>query len=179
MTSKGSPGVLYLIVCAAPPCANIVELIDLLHAEGWDVYVIATPTAMTWIPQHEIEQRIGRPVLDRQRRPGEPRLLPPAEAIAVVPATFNTLNAWAVGISDTLSLAILNESLSTDVPIIASVYAKPALVSHPAFARHLQLLRDAGVLFTEVEALRPADPGDPFLWQSVIDLLRTTSPSRH
>jgi hypothetical protein len=58
------------------------------------------------------------------------------------------------------------------------VYAKPTLVSHPAFAGHLQLLREAGVRFTEVEALRPADPSEPFLWESVIDLLRTISPIR-
>ncbi|BCY11062.1 flavoprotein [Actinoplanes sp. L3-i22] len=176
MTSSGSRRVLFLIICAAPPCANIVELIDLLHAEDWDVYAIATPTAMTWIPQDQVEQRIGRPVLNRQRRPGEPRRHPDAEAIAVVPATFNTINAWAAGINNTLPLAILNESLGTDVPIVASVYAKPALVSHPAFAGNLRLLRDAGVLFTDVEALRPADPRDPFLWQSVIDLLRTIPP---
>jgi phosphopantothenoylcysteine synthetase/decarboxylase len=160
-------------VCAAPPSQSIAELIDLLHADLWDVYLIATPTAMTWIPQLEIEQRTGRPVLHQQRHPNAPKLLPLAHAIAVVPATFNTINAWASGINDTLALGILNESLSAKVPVFASVYAKAALVSHPAFAEHLRLLRSAGVRFTDVDALRPEAPGEPFRWQLVIDILRT------
>ena len=173
MTANGSRRVLHLIVCAAPPSQTITELIDLLHADLWDVYVIATPTAMTWIPQLEIEQQIGRPVLHQQRHPNAPKFLPLAHAIAVVPATFNTINAWASGINDTLALSILNESLSAKVSVFASVYAKEALVSHPAFAEHLRLLRSAGVRFTDVEALRPEVPSDPFRWQMVIDILRT------
>ncbi|EFL24501.1 putative membrane protein [Streptomyces himastatinicus ATCC 53653] len=41
------------------------------------------------------------------RSPGDPRPLPPADAIAVAPATFNTINNWAAGISDTLAVGIL------------------------------------------------------------------------
>jgi hypothetical protein len=37
------------------------------------------------------------------------RPLPPADAIAVAPATYNTINKWAAGISDTLALGILCE----------------------------------------------------------------------
>jgi len=175
VTDGGSSRVIYLIMCAAPPCQRVVELIGLLHTDGWDVHAIATPTAMAWLSLAEVEQRIGRPVLHRQRLPAEPRLLPDAQAIAVVPATFNTINAWASGINDTLALGILNESLGTEIPIIASVYAKSSLVSHPAFVEHLRLLRSAGVRFTDVEALRPANPDEPFRWQSVIDLLRAAA----
>jgi phosphopantothenoylcysteine synthetase/decarboxylase len=175
MTTNKSRRVLHLVVCAAPPSQSITELIDLLHADLWDVYVIATPTAMTWIPQLEIEQRTGRPVLHQQRHPNAPKSLPIAHAVAVVPATFNTINAWANGINDTLALAILNEALSAKVPVFASVYAKATLVSHPAFGEHLRLLRSAGVRFTDVEALRPQVPNDPFRWQSVIEILRNVS----
>lgn len=36
--------------------------------------------------------------------------MPPADAIAVASATFNTINKWAAGISDTLALGILCEA---------------------------------------------------------------------
>jgi Flavoprotein len=33
------------------------------------------------------------------------------DAIIVAPATFNTINKWAVGISDTLALGLLTEAI--------------------------------------------------------------------
>jgi phosphopantothenoylcysteine decarboxylase len=162
---------LYLIICAAPPCRHITELIDLLHTDAWDVHPIATPTALTWLPVSQVEEHTGHPVLHRQRHPDEPSTLPPADAIMLVPATFNTINKWATGINDNLALGILNEALSTGIPIVASVYAKPALTTHPAFDPHLRRLRDAGVRFTDTEALRPATPEAPFRWASVAKLL--------
>lgn len=173
MTADGTRQVLQLIVCAAPPSQGIIDLIDLLHAAGWDVHIIATPTAMTWLALAEVEQRIDRPVLHRQRLPNEPSLLPHPQAIVVAPATFNLINAWAVGLNDSLALGVLNEALGGDVPIVVSVYAKSSLTSHPAFTEHLRILRTAGVLFTDIEALRPIRPGAPFRWEPVMDLLRT------
>lgn len=164
---------LYLIVCAAPPCQRITELVDLLHADAWDVHPIATPTALTWMPVFEIEERTGHPILHQQRHPDEPSTLPRTDAILVAPATFNTINKWATGINDSLALGILNESLGMGVPTVASVYAKPVLTAHPAFDTHLRLLREAGVRFTDTEALRPANLGEPYRWASVVDLLRT------
>lgn len=163
---------LYLISCAAPPCRCITELVDLLHQDDWDVHPIATPTALTWMPVAELEQRTGHPVLHRQRHPDEPSTLPRADAILVAPATFNTINKWATGINDSLALGILNEALSAGLPIVASVYAKPTLTAHPAFAPHVEVLQRAGVRFTQTEALRPDRPDQPFRWHTVIDLLK-------
>jgi phosphopantothenoylcysteine synthetase/decarboxylase len=39
--------------------------------------------------------------------PGEGRKLPPADAIIVAPATYNTMNKRAAGISDTFELGLL------------------------------------------------------------------------
>jgi phosphopantothenoylcysteine synthetase/decarboxylase len=182
-THLAAPRVLYLVVCAAPPAQRILQLVDALHAEGWSVHVIATATAAGWLPINDLTQRTGHPVLHAQRHPDQPSLLPPADAVAVVPATFNTINKWALGINDSLALGILNETLATDLPIIAALYAKTALTSHPSFAGHLRILADAGVHLTEPEALRPATDGDPFRWTVILDALhslpaRRTPPSR-
>ncbi|MEV4515183.1 flavoprotein [Dactylosporangium sp. NPDC049525] len=168
---------LYLVVCAAPPCQHITGLVDLLQDAGWGVQVIATPTATTWMRIDEVEQRTNHPVLHRQRHPDEPSLLPRADAIMIAPATFNTINKWAAGINDSLALGVLNESLGAELPIVASIYAKPVLTSHPAFATHLQLLREAGVRFTDIEALRPSQPDEPFRWHAVANLLADASTS--
>ncbi|PZG13521.1 flavoprotein, partial [Micromonospora craterilacus] len=116
---------LYLVVCAAPPARHITELVEAVQRDGWDVHVIATETAHTWLPTEQLAAATGQPVSYRQRQPHEPSGLPRADAIAVVPATFNTINKWATGINDSQALGILNESLGADLPIIASPYVKP------------------------------------------------------
>jgi phosphopantothenoylcysteine synthetase/decarboxylase len=102
----------------------------------------------------------GYPVRVDARHPDDPDTMPKAEAVIAAPATFNTLNKWAAGISDTFALGILNEAIGLGVPVVASPYAKASLAAHPAFERSLQVLAGAGVRLTETEALRPAVDGE-------------------
>jgi phosphopantothenoylcysteine decarboxylase len=164
--------VLYLVVCAAPPAQRIDELVDLLGGHGWQVYVIATPTAAAgWIDTGHLTRQTGFPVRSQPRGPGDPRTLPAADAIAVVPATFNTINKWAAGISDTFALGILNEAVGVGLPIVVSPYVKPTLAAHPAFGRSLGLLREYGVRLTVTEALRPAGDDQRFVWSVILEAL--------
>ena len=163
--------VVYLVVCAAPPARRIEELVSLLQQDGWSVQVIATPTAGEWINRAALTVQTGYRVHVERRGPEDSPSLPEAAAVAVVPATFNTINKWAAGINDTLALGVLNEALGIGLPIVVSPYAKPALASHPAFARSLQVLREAGVHLTETEALRPDKPERPFRWQVIVKAL--------
>lgn len=165
------PRTLYLVVCAAPPARRVHELVELLDQQGWRTYVIATPTAASgWIDADRLAAQTGFPVRSRPRQPGDPRTLPAADAIAVAPATFNTVNKWAAGISDTFALGILNEAIGLGVPIVVSPYVKSTLAAHPAFGRSLGLLRDYGVRVTATEALRSADP-DRFVWSVILEAL--------
>jgi phosphopantothenoylcysteine synthetase/decarboxylase len=165
--------VLYLVVCAAPPARRIGELIDLLQqGGGWSVYVIPTPTAMTWVDAPRLAAQTGHPVRAESRGPDEPTWLPPADTIAVVPATFNTINKWAAGINDTLALGVLNEAFGLGLPVLVSPYAKPALTAHPAFSRSLATLKAAGADLTETEAIRPASDNQSFGWQVITDALQ-------
>jgi phosphopantothenoylcysteine decarboxylase len=163
--------VIYLIVCSAPPARNIAELVALLQEAEWTVAVIPTPRASEWVNINELEAQTGLPVRADYKKPDDPDVLPRADAIAVVPATFNTINKWAAGISDTFALGILNEALGLGLPIIVAPYAKPPLAAHPAFNRSLALLEDSGVTVTPVEGIRPADPADPFRWSVITTAL--------
>ena len=138
--------VLYLMVCAAPPAQQTQEVVPLLQAAGWDVCVIATPQASRWMDTEAIATRSGHLVRTDYKLPGEADPLPKADAILVMPATFNTINKWALGIGDTLVTSILCEALGRGTPPIVTVPClKMDLVRHPAFSRSIAVLRECGV----------------------------------
>jgi phosphopantothenoylcysteine synthetase/decarboxylase len=161
--------VVSLVVSAAPPALRIGELVDLLVEAGWIVTITATPTAATWIDQDALAARTGHPVRSRWRMPGDPEVHPKADVVVVVPATFNLLNKWALGISDNVALGVLHELLGLGVPVLAFPCAKPALTSHPRYADHLRLLTEAGVRITDIDALRNDD--GTYRWQVITELL--------
>ena len=172
-SSPPVPGrTVYLVGCAAPPVRALHELIALVHEEAWSVCVIPTPVAATWIDQAALAAQTGNTVRSYQRHPDEPSALPTASAVVVVPATFNTINKWASGISDTFALGILNETLGLGLPIVVFPHAKPALTSHPAFATNVSTLRACGVRFAATNAVEPVSAGQPFRWSPVIAALR-------
>lgn len=165
--------VVYLIVCAAPPAQAIGELVHLLQEQSWTVCVIATPRAAGWIDSARLAEQTGYPVRHDYKRPDDPDTLPLADAILVVPATFNTINKWVAGISDTFALGLLNEALGLKLPIVLVPYAKPTLAAHPVFGRNLRTLSDWDVTVLPNEVIRPsrAPIEEGFYWSPVVDAL--------
>jgi phosphopantothenoylcysteine decarboxylase len=143
--------VLYLVVCAAPPARDVHVLVDLAQKAGWDACVVATPRAFQWIDAPALSERTGHPVRYDYKLPGEPDLLSPPDAIIVAPATFNTINKWASGISDTLALGLLCEAIGMGLPIVVLPYLNAAQGKHPALAESIQRLRG----LRRPSALRP------------------------
>ena len=89
----------------------------------------------------------GYPVRSEYKVPGEADALPKADAIVVVPATFNTINKWALGIGDTLAVSMLCESLGRGTTSIVAVpYLKADLARHPAFSKSLRVLQEHGAV---------------------------------
>ena len=140
-----SERVLYVVTCATPAARHIGRLVSLAQAAGWTVCVIATPSAMRFIDQTALEKQTGYPVRSDYKPPGTPDVLPPATAIIVGGASFNTLNKWAAGISDTLALGLLTEGIGLGLPLVALPFLNAAQAAHPAFGRSVQELRQAGV----------------------------------
>ncbi|EHR48404.1 phosphopantothenoylcysteine synthetase/decarboxylase [Saccharomonospora marina XMU15] len=174
------PRWIYLVTSAAPPVLRLEDFIPALYADGWAVCVIATPTAATWIDLDALAATTGCLTRVHPRPPRQQEeSLPRAEAVLVAPVTFNSINKWASGTSDTLALGVLNEMLGAGVPIIAAPCVKPVLRQHPAYADSIARLANAGVVLLDPDAItRRAEDGlATFDWSQIIAALRDTTGS--
>jgi hypothetical protein len=184
-SSARARGVLYLVVCAAPPARDVYVLVDLAQKAGWDTCVVATPRAFQWIDAPGLSERTGHPVRYDYKLPGEPDLLPLPDAIIVAPATFNTINKWAAGISDTLALGLLTEAIGKRLPMVALPFINAAQAEHPAFQGSVDRLRAAGVqILYGPDVLELHEPGTGsqrvalFPWQLTLEALNANQARR-
>jgi phosphopantothenoylcysteine synthetase/decarboxylase len=136
--------VLTVVVCGAGPATAIDALVKLAQDRGWTVQVIATPAALEFFDEAAIQDQTGNPVRSQYTSPGAPRSLVP-DAILVAPATYNTINKWAQGISDTYALGVLAETTGLGVPIVVLPFVNAALASRVPFRRSVESLRAEGV----------------------------------
>src|SRR5215469_18972352 len=159
--------VLYVIACGGPPARQLPDFVRFAQTSGWDVCVIATPDAERFLDAAHLAELTGHPVRVHYKDPDEPDVLPPADAFVIAPATFNTVNKIAAGISDTLALGLVNEAVGLGLPIVAAPWPNTALARHPVFRASVARLRDWGVRVILDPARLPgaADPdaGD-FPW---------------
>jgi len=95
--------------------------------------VVSTPDGLKFIDVPALAELTGHPVRHRYKYPGDPDVLPNADAMVVAPATVNTINKWACGIADTLALGLLVEAVGSGVPLVAVPYTNRAMAAHPAF----------------------------------------------
>jgi phosphopantothenoylcysteine synthetase/decarboxylase len=136
--------VLTVVTCGAGPAAEIGTLITLALDRGWTVQVVATAAALAFFDQDTIARATGSPVRSHYSRPGSPRSLIP-DAVLVAPATYNTINKWAQGISDTYALGVLAEMTGMGTPIAVLPFVNTALAGRAPFRRSVESLRSEGV----------------------------------
>jgi hypothetical protein len=171
--------VLYLVTCGAPLTTRIGDGVAAARAAGWTPVVIPTEASLAWIPDGALDDALS---VTEHREPGQDKRLPPADAVAVVPMTFNTLTAWATGRADTYALSTLCARLGAGTPCVAVPFAKHDLAGHPAWATSLDVLRKAGVILVDPStgsrdrvASTPSGQGDAitaaFQWEWVVDAL--------
>jgi hypothetical protein len=137
--------ILYIIACGSPAARDVGKLVTLAQADGWEVCVVSTPDGLKWLDLPSLAARTNHPVRHRYKYPGDPDVLPDADAIIVAPMTVNTTNKWAAGIADTLALGLLVEGLGAGLPIVAMPYTNAAMAAHPMFAENIDRLRQWGV----------------------------------
>jgi phosphopantothenoylcysteine synthetase/decarboxylase len=178
VTRPARYGVLYVVACAAPPVVHVRDLISAAQRRGWDTCLIVTPAAERWVSDQlpALAAQTGHPVRSVYKLLGEPDVLPPADAMLVAPATSNTINKWAAGISDTLALGLITEAIGRRIPLIAMPCLNRDQVVHPAFGPNVDRLRRVGVvvlLDDEGQALRGAgkDHHAVFPWDAGLDEL--------
>ncbi|GAA3560701.1 flavoprotein [Kribbella ginsengisoli] len=170
---------LYLVTCGAPLASRVEDGVRAARERGWNPYVLPTDAALPWLAEQDL---VGVPVLVGNRAPGEPRRTPKADAVAVVPTTFNTLNAWANGTANTYPLTVLCAALGSRIPIAAVPFAKHDLAGHPAWTASLAVLRYMGVHIVDphdgsTSSLEPLSSGtgecvaENLRWDWVLNLL--------
>jgi Flavoprotein len=142
MTPNGR--ILTAVVCGAGPAAATGTLVKLAHDRGWKTQIVATPAALKFFDEHAIADQTGTPVRSQYAKSGTPRSQIP-DAILVAPATYNTINKWAQGISDTYALDVLAEATGIGVPVVVLPFVNTALASRAPFRRSVESLRAEGV----------------------------------
>jgi phosphopantothenoylcysteine synthetase/decarboxylase len=140
-----APGVLYVLACGSPMARDVGILVELAQLEGWEVCVITTPDGRKFVDVAALQTQTGHPVRTYYKSPGDADLLPAADAMIVAPATVNTVNKWAAGITDTLALGLLVEGYGYGVPTAVVPYTNKVMALHPALHESLAKLRDWGV----------------------------------
>src|SRR5579859_261369 len=177
--------VLTHIVCGAGPATEAGQLVKLAQQRGWTVQLVATPAALDFLDVPALEALTGSPVRSQYRKPGETRSHP-ANAIIVAPATYNTINKWANGISDTYALGILAETTSLGVPIVVLPFVNSALASRAPFHRSIENLRAEGVhILLGGHSIQPHEPHTGgniisiYPWDLALNQAENLTPSLH
>ena len=140
-----APGVLYILVCGSPIARDVGVLVDLAQRDGWEVCVMTTPDGRKFVDAAALQAQTGHAVRSYYKNPGDEDLLPPADAMIVAPATVNTVNKWAAGITDTLVLGLLIEGYGFGIPTVVVPYTNKVMAMHPTLQDSIAKLRTWGV----------------------------------
>jgi phosphopantothenoylcysteine synthetase/decarboxylase len=171
-------GDLRVVVCGGGAAAGVGKLIVAAIGRGWSVEVTATRSALEFIEAAEVARLSGKPVRTTYKfAPDGRRISPPADALIVAPATFNTVNKLALGIADTYALSSVAEVIGRGVPTVVVPAVNSALAARRPFRNAIESLRAEGVrvLFGPEDDFEPLPPGrnDPelFPWLRALDLV--------
>lgn len=169
MTS--SRPVVYVVACGAPSGDGLYAFVEQLQSDEWRVCAVVTPSGAGFVDVERLVSLTGYPVRTHYKSPDEPDVLPPPDAYVVAPATFNTVNKIANGITDTLAVGLVCEGLGYGRPVVVAPWMNRALASYGAYARSLEHLRAEGARLVLTVRTTPgaatADEPDGFPWQAV------------
>lgn len=179
MTS--SPPVIYVIVCGAPSGEGLFDFVARLKEAGWCVCVVATPSGAGFVDVERLTALTGYPVRTGYKAPDDPDVLPPADVLVVAPATFNTVNKIANGISDTLAVGLVCEALGYGRPVVIVPWMNRGLAGHGAYRRSLDQLRAEGARLVLTPRTTPgtesSDRSEDFPWQVLFTEIEESRPS--
>lgn len=155
-------GHLQVVVCGAGPATDVLQLVHVAGDRGWTVAVTATPSAMDFIDPAAIDAATGSAVRSSyQSSPGTPRWLPPADALIIAPATYNSINKIALGLADNYAMTSVAELIGRQIPTVIVPFVNAALAARTPFRHAVAALRDerARVLLGTEDGWEPHPPG--------------------
>ncbi len=137
--------------------------------------MIPTPDALSFVDAAGLAAMTGNNVEVGYRSPSDARP-PRPDAVIVAPATFNTINKSALGVTDVHALGVIAEAIGRKVPVVMVPWVNGPLAAREPFRRSVTQLREEGV-YILLRAEHPAEPfgvadsdvGD-FPWQRALDI---------
>jgi phosphopantothenoylcysteine decarboxylase len=151
---------IYLVGCGSYATSSMPELARWCVEQGWDPWVIPSPTGRQFLDVMDAHRSSGNQVFS-ELVPEATAALPAVDLVVVAPATFNTVTKLAVAASDTLALAVINQALGAGTPVLLVPWCNADLRRHPAFGPALRTLREWGYRVLD------ADQGTPLPWSAV------------
>ncbi|MFJ6573023.1 flavoprotein [Streptomyces sp. NPDC091292] len=166
----------YLFGSAAPPVLAIDRAVEQLQRRGWDVCLGLTPAAADWLGERigELAALTGHPVRSAYKRPGAADVWPRADVILFAPATFNSLNAWALGLTDRFVVGVVAEAVGKGIPTVAMPCVNAAYAQHTQLDESVARLRAMRVeVLYGGEGFVPNQPGEPraYPWDLAFDAI--------
>lgn len=146
------------LVCGAPLASRADEAARALAREGWSLSVGVTEAANDWIAAGAVSAAATVPAATQLRASHEWREQGRPDKAIVFPLTFNTANKIAAGVMDNHVTGTLCDCLGTGAPTIAALFVNDRLWGHPAWARTLDTLTAAGVVFLDPHSGRLGEP---------------------
>jgi phosphopantothenoylcysteine synthetase/decarboxylase len=151
-------------------------LVRLAQQRSWTVRAIPTPDALSFVNPAALETMTGNAVEVGYRSPSDVRP-PRPDALIVAPATFNTVNKSALGITDTHALGVIAEAIGREIPVVMVPWVNAPLAARAPFRQSLAQLRDEGVSILLREDHPPPRPFgvnssdiDAFPWRLALDV---------
>ncbi|MQA16119.1 MAG: flavoprotein [Pseudonocardiaceae bacterium] len=155
------------------------ELVEPAQQRGWNVVLTLTPTAASWLEESgelvKLEAAVELPVRVQPRMPDEKSPHPPVACYVVAPASANTVAKLALGLMDNQALTTVCEAIGGQVvPVVVFPRVNAAHARQPAWQRHIDALRAAGVHLVYGDDVWPlaeprqAPPGRPLPWTAIL-----------
>ncbi|WP_329163911.1 flavoprotein [Streptomyces sp. NBC_01717] len=171
---------LYLLGSAAPPVLEIASVIEDVQSRGYDVCLGLTPSAARWLdPQlPQLEQLTGHPVRSEYKAPTASDVWPPADVALFAPATFNSLNSWALGLTSSFVVGFAAEAIGKGIPLVTMPCVNSAYAQHRALDRSVAELRGMGVtVLYGPGGFEPNQPGErrPYPWHLALDAVASST----
>lgn len=165
---------LYLLGSAAPPILEVASVIEDAQARGYDVCLGLTPSAARWVaPQMtELERLTGHAVRSEYKAPTAEDVWPRADLALFAPATFNSLNSWALGLTSSFVVGFAAEAIGKGIPLVTMPCVNAAYAQHWALDRSVAELRGMGVtVLYGPGGFEPNQPGErqPYPWHLALD----------
>jgi hypothetical protein len=169
--------VVHLHGSAAGALPDIDVPVRLAQGRGWTVCVGLTPTAAGWLgPERigELAELTGHPVKWQPRGPGESDPWPMPDAVVIAPATLNTVNRIALGLTDSVVARAGIEAIGRRLPLVILPCLNQVLAAHPQFEKSVEVLRGAGAqVLLGVGGFTPNPSGGfdraAYPWEAALD----------